>query len=239
MNRIILAYHGIGEQQLDCNVSWSLFERQINGIKTLNYKITSVANIIQANDLYPSLAITFDDGLESSLKPIIWLLEQNIPVLWSILALPESLLHQELTDEILSFNTISNLLVDYPHLEIASHALTHRNLTKLSLEEAYREVQESREILENELQIPIKYFVYPFGQTNQIVSQFVKEAGYEAAFTTTALQVGLKCDRYNSPRLCVNEKLYPEERLRRLLGKGGGTYLFLAHYYRKFFPKNS
>lgn len=239
MDRIILCYHGIGKDQLYCNISWSLFERQINWIKTLNYQITSVANIIQVNDLPPSLSITFDDGLESSLKAIIWLLEQNISVLWSVLALPESSLHQELTNKILPLNQISNLLLDYPHLKIASHSLTHRNLTKISIEEARREVKESRIILENELQVPIKYFVYPFGKTNEQISQFVENAGYEAAFTTTALPVKLKYNRYNLPRLCVNEDLYPEERLCCLLGRGGGTYLSLAHYYRKFFPKQS
>ncbi len=239
MNRIILAYHGIGEQQLECNVSWSLFERQINWIKTLNYQTTSVSNIIERNDSPLDLAITFDDGLESSLKAIIWLLERNIPVLWSVLALSESPLHQELTDKIVPLSTISSLLADYPHLEIASHTLTHRDLTKIPLEDVYREVEESRDRLQNELQVSIKYFVYPFGKTKHEVSQVVKKAGYEAAFTTTALPINLKRDRYNFPRLCVNEQLYPEERLRRLLGRGGGTYLLFAHHYRKLFPKKN
>ncbi|CAC5339781.1 putative Polysaccharide deacetylase [Planktothrix rubescens CCAP 1459/22] len=239
MDRIILCYHGIGEDQLYCNVSWSLFERQINWIKTLNYQITSVANIIQVNDLHPSLAITFDDGLESSLKAIIWLLEQNIPVLWSVLALPESPLHQGLTGKVLDLTTISNLLADYSNLEIASHALTHRDLTKMSLEDVNREILESRERLQNELQVPIRYFVYPFGKTNLEISNLVKIAGYDAAFSVTAISLKIKSNRYILPRLCVNEQLYSQERLRYLLGWGGGTYLDLAHLYRKFFPKNT
>ena len=238
MNRVILCYHGIGKKQLDCNVSWSLFQRQINHIKKSNYRITSVESLIQGIAPINSLAITFDDGLKSSLKAIRWLLERDIPVLWSVLAFPESSLHQKLTDRVVNLRTISKMLCDYPKLEIASHSSTHRDLTIITLKEAYREVSESHDRLQNELQIPVRYFVYPFGKTNVKISRFLKTVGYKAAFTTTALPLKLNSDCYMLPRLCINEKLYPEERLSHLLGLGGGTYLHLANCYRNFFPKN-
>jgi len=237
MKRFILCYHGIDEKNSNCNVSWSLFQDQMNSIGDLNYKIVSTEDIIQSTDISRSLSITFDDGLEISLQAIIWLLEKGFPVLWSILALPNSSLHYGLYGKLVPLQTISALVNTYPGLEIASHSLTHRHLTKISLAEARREIEESRDRLQNELQTPVRYFIYPFGHTNKALSELVKSAGYKAAFTTTALPIGFRSNCYSLPRLCVNEQLYPQERLSRLLSFGGGAYLSLAHYYRKFFPR--
>jgi peptidoglycan/xylan/chitin deacetylase (PgdA/CDA1 family) len=236
MKKIILCYHGIDEKNSNCNVSWSLFQDQIHAIGDLNYKIVSTKYIIQSTDISRSLAITFDDGLETSLQAIIWLLEKGFPVLWSVLALPNSSLHYGLHGKLVPLKTVSTLLNTYPSLEIASHALTHRHLTKIPLVEAHREIEESRDRLQNELQTTVRYFVYPFGNTNKDLSRLVKATGYEAAFTTTAIPMRSGIDRYALPRLCVNEELYPQDRLRNLLSCGGGVYLNLASCYRKFVP---
>jgi peptidoglycan/xylan/chitin deacetylase (PgdA/CDA1 family) len=233
MKRIILCYHGIGEDQLNCNVSWKLFQEQIGAIFELHYHINSVQKLIANHHNSNSLAITFDDGLESSLYAIQWLLEKNIPVLWSILGNPDSTAHQNLIGRPVNLKTIASLLATYPKLEIASHSLTHRNLTKMPLKEAAHEISESRNRLQNELQVSVKYFVYPFGHFNKEISSLVEAASYEAALTTIALPARSSGNKYNLPRLCINEQLYPGKRLRQLLTPGGGTYLSLAHCYRK------
>jgi poly-beta-1,6-N-acetyl-D-glucosamine N-deacetylase len=237
MKKVILCYHGIGEDHLDCNVSWKLFQSQISSIVKGNYYITSVEQVIDSYNCLNSVAITFDDGLESSLSAVQWLLEKNISVLWSILAIPNSPLHQDLTGRTVSLQIIARLLKTYPRLEIASHGLTHRNLTTMSFKEAASEVLESRDRLQNELQVPVRYFVYPFGHVNREIAYLVKSAGYEAAFTTVALPINSRSNQYNFSRLCINEKFYPENRLSNLMSWSGGSYLYLAYQYRKLFPK--
>jgi peptidoglycan/xylan/chitin deacetylase (PgdA/CDA1 family) len=71
-----------------------------------------------------------------------------------------------------------------PLVTIASHSLTHPpDLGKLDSNRIRDEVVESKRILEEQLGIPIKYFVYPEGKYNEQVKREVRLAGYQAALT--------------------------------------------------------
>jgi peptidoglycan/xylan/chitin deacetylase (PgdA/CDA1 family) len=70
--------------------------------------------------------------------------------------------------------------------EIGSHGLTHRALTTLSLEEARREIVDSKHQLEDMFGRPIYHFCYPYGDCNEAVRDMVQEAGYETATSTVA-----------------------------------------------------
>jgi peptidoglycan/xylan/chitin deacetylase (PgdA/CDA1 family) len=58
------------------------------------------------------------------------------------------------------------------------------HLTKVSPEEAKRQIIESKKILEQKLGENVQYFCYPYGEYNQAVAEMVKESGYKAATTT-------------------------------------------------------
>jgi peptidoglycan/xylan/chitin deacetylase (PgdA/CDA1 family) len=73
--------------------------------------------------------------------------------------------------------------IDAGH-EIGSHGLTHRDLTTLPLEEARREIVESKMRLEESFGQPIRHFCYPYGGWNEAVRAMVQEAGYETATST-------------------------------------------------------
>lgn len=70
-------------------------------------------------------------------------------------------------------------LVDvYAGFEIANHSLTHPNLPDLSPADLEREVRDSRYILQDWFQQPVRGFCYPFGGFNATVKAAVRAAGH-------------------------------------------------------------
>lgn len=67
--------------------------------------------------------------------------------------------------------------------EIASHTITHPDLTTLDPASLETELVGSKDQLENELGIEIINFCYPAGQYNQEVADAVEAAGYRGATT--------------------------------------------------------
>ncbi len=68
-------------------------------------------------------------------------------------------------------------------ITFASCSNSRRSLTSLSLFEAWQEIQSSRQILQQELAIPITTFIYPHGDSNFILQYLVGLAGYDFAVT--------------------------------------------------------
>ena len=72
----------------------------------------------------------------------------------------------------------------HPLVDIGAHTDNHPLLNKTSLKEAWREIKDSKAILENRLGKQIKYFAYPYGGYNLAVRSVVRGAGIKYAFTT-------------------------------------------------------
>ncbi len=64
-----------------------------------------------------------------------------------------------------------------------SHCVSHRPLTRMSREEALRELVASREEIEKRAGAPVMSISYPFGRTNDSIASLAAQAGYRAAFT--------------------------------------------------------
>jgi peptidoglycan/xylan/chitin deacetylase (PgdA/CDA1 family) len=67
-------------------------------------------------------------------------------------------------------------------IEFGSHGLSHRLLDSLDTEEAYKELIESKAIIEERLGRPISSFTYPNGNYNRDIEVLVEKAGYDCAF---------------------------------------------------------
>lgn len=67
---------------------------------------------------------------------------------------------------------------------IASHTMTHANLTALDSDMALWQLSQSKEILETKLGHPVRHFAYPYGALNQRITELVRQAGYVTAVTT-------------------------------------------------------
>ncbi len=73
-------------------------------------------------------------------------------------------------------------------IDIESHSVTHRDITRLSAKEFSAELTESKKALETELKKTITIFSYPYGQQKRAYMPILKQAGYKMAFST---QTGL------------------------------------------------
>ena len=94
-------------------------------------------------------------------------------------------------------------------MEIGAHTVHHTRLTRLSEQEAWRELVESRDMLEQILGEPVTSFCYPEGKFSQRDRRLVREAGYKLARTTVAFRTTLNFDPYAMP---VGFHLYPHSR---------------------------
>jgi peptidoglycan/xylan/chitin deacetylase (PgdA/CDA1 family) len=71
--------------------------------------------------------------------------------------------------------------------EIGAHTMTHPRLTKVSEEEAKKEIIDSKKYLENLTKKEIKSFCYPGGDYNKKIKELVKKAGFSYARTINPL----------------------------------------------------
>ena len=132
-----------------------------------------------------SFAITFDDGYEE-------VLTLGLPVLAelgytaTVFAVPGELGGRNTWDDggakLLTASELRKL--DQAGITIGAHTCRHVHLTRVSPAEATREVAQSKEILEHTLGKGVTLFAYPYGETNDSVDHYVREAGFEAAFST-------------------------------------------------------
>jgi peptidoglycan-N-acetylglucosamine deacetylase len=89
--------------------------------------------------------------------------------------------------------------------EVGAHSINHPKLTKISLEEAQKEIIESKKWIEMITGKSCKMFCYPYGDCNEDVAKLVKGAGYKGARTTKSLHFGAH-DPYRMP---TTLHLYP------------------------------
>ncbi|MEI2783538.1 MAG: polysaccharide deacetylase family protein [Candidatus Competibacter sp.] len=119
----------------------------------------------------------------------------------------------------------------YAGFEIANHSLTHPNLPDLSPVDLEREVAESRRILQDWFQRPIRGFCYPFGGCNSAVKEAVRAAGHAYARTVNyrepvfppadPFEFGVSC-RFAEPAFWA---LYERAKAR------DGVFCFWGHSY--------
>jgi peptidoglycan/xylan/chitin deacetylase (PgdA/CDA1 family) len=75
----------------------------------------------------------------------------------------------------------------HPLVTIGAHTVSHRPLAALPLDEARREVVESRRRIEARTGRPVRHFAYPYGQPTQAGPRefaLVRECGFDTAVTT-------------------------------------------------------
>ena len=125
--------------------------------------------------------LTFDDGYGGHYEYVYPLMKEfNYPAVFGIYVNKMSLTGGRSS---VTWEQLREMAAD-PLVTIASHSVTHPlDLRPMSEEELQVEIVESKEILERELGIPIRYFVYPVGHNDERVQGWVEKAGYRAALS--------------------------------------------------------
>jgi peptidoglycan/xylan/chitin deacetylase (PgdA/CDA1 family) len=102
--------------------------------------------------------------------------------------------------------------------ELASHTLSHPDLTKVGRARLDREVAGSRAALRRRFGVPVRFFCYPYGRADGAVRAAVRRAGYTGATTTHAGVAGPRTSAYMLPRIGVGPRDTAARLLRRLRG---------------------
>ncbi len=137
-----------------------------------------------------TLAITFDDCYRDNLFAARTLHEFGLPACFFI---PTAFVG---TDAVFPWDQdlarMPNLSWDEVRemaelgFEIGSHTVTHPDMAQVPVEQARRELTQSRKCLEHQLSRPVRWFAYPFGGQDHFSLDrlpLVYEAGYEGCLS--------------------------------------------------------
>lgn len=127
------------------------------------------------------VVLTFDDGYGGHYQYVYPLLKKyNFPATFSIYTKKMELVGGRTS---VTWEQLQEMAKD-PLVTIVSHGIAHPpDLRELKDEPLRTEIFESKQILEARLGIPIHYFTYPVGHSDERVEAMVAEAGYHAALS--------------------------------------------------------
>ena len=213
----ILYYHSIPDCQKDA------FAHQMDITKSLTIPIS----IERIPELLPGKhysSITFDDGFEDVI--INALPETEKRLIPSAIFLTAGYLGQlaewwpaltaerkKIIADAEKWQAITSKLVT-----IGSHSLTHPSLSMLSEKEARRELCESRARLKKLLRRDINAFSFPYGDFNENLISWCREAGYKRIFTSMPGNAFLNENEFISGRVAVEPTDWSLEFRLKLLG---------------------
>ncbi|MFW1858321.1 polysaccharide deacetylase family protein [Acinetobacter defluvii] len=104
-------------------------------------------------------------------------------------------------------------------IEFGAHTQHHVNLLKLSDEEAYAEMQASKQDVEKLVGV-CSSFAYPFGRFNEMHQAMAKEIGFKNAVSTRKkIEAYTPDNQYNLPRVSTHGAMNPLQ-MRIALAKG-------------------
>lgn len=127
------------------------------------------------------ILLSFDDGYGGHYDYVYSLLKKyNYPAVFSVYV---KKMEGKTARSSLTWEQLKEMAAD-PLVTIASHTISHpRDLRDLSDDELFQEIIRSKQIFEEELKIPIKYFTYPEGKFDARVKQWTIAAGYQMALS--------------------------------------------------------
>ena len=191
---MILMYHNVDAKAGFNTVSAENFERQLRYVQQ-HWQLTDMDTYVRECHTNPHLAtVTFDDAyynLYTFGQGVLNELKIPVTVFVPVYHVgSDNCWDEEIPDyqkiETLSWLGIEDLSQN-PLFTFGSHGMTHVSLRHLSKEETVKDLQESKQLLEDHLQKPVNYFAFPFGQRKDFgcaTPELLQQIGYKAAFTT-------------------------------------------------------
>lgn len=215
-NLPILAYHKVEfRKELGVtSISPERFEKQVNFLKQAGYTSILPQSLFEQTYAVKPILITFDDGYEGVYEYVYPLLKGcgfTATVFlttgyvgnynrWDASPGPR-FMH-------LNWKQIRKMSDD--GICFGSHGVNHVFLTRQNNEAIRYELDTSKKMLEDGTGKPVQFFSYPYGDYNKKIIEFVREAGYDAAFSLQPeiLKVGHStlCPyvcRYELPRIAI------------------------------------
>jgi len=223
-------YHQVGQPLNergagDC-VSPERFEQQIRAILDAGYRIVSLSTFLRRlrqgamSDLSRCAVLTFDDGFRDQFVNAYPILRRyDVPATVFLIAayVGRDVVFPHLATvgagvspgwHPLGWHDVRTMA--RAGIEIGSHTVSHRSLGLLAPAEARREVEQSREILEEGVGQPVTLFAYPFGSQaygdfDGQLADVLREAGYDGACTTVVGTNDQRADAFALRRIPIDE----------------------------------
>lgn len=205
INGIVLMYHHVATLPSSgtdtCVCSADEFRLSLEKISSAGYVFVTMDDamrMIRVADPTPFCVVTFDDVPQDMYYNAYPLLKER--------AIPFTLfLTVEFVDKdgYLSAGQISEMVAE-SLCTLGSHSLSHPSLR--DSKDSWSEISDSKRILENLFNKPIRYFAYPYGKSGSVsrrVIQQAKKAGYDCAFGTIAANLSMLSSKslYYLPRI--------------------------------------
>lgn len=208
-------YHQVSHEPhpnyLEYTVTAKAFAAHMRILKTLGFKPISFKQLIDYKNRVVTLPskpviITFDDGMQDAIDNAVPILKNSgftavfyIPT--DYVGRKSSWMIPEVNVEfqVIDWATVKSL--DNMGFEVGAHSMSHPHLDKVSLDDCYKELSESRQKLEEVLGHEVRHMAYPFGDYNERVITLVDECGYVTACTTEEGIASLNNDMLTYPRL--------------------------------------
>ncbi len=207
----ILLYHhvddlhaGAGRARRRWTISPEKFEAQMGLIARHGFHPVTMeqlsAHLERGKPLpYKPVVISFDDGWKDQYDKAVPILKKyGFPATFFVIT--DSVGHSDY----MSWEQLREL--SDSGRDIQPHSRTHARLSVLPLEQAQREIVDSKRAIEERLHKTVSVFGYPFGSYSDEVISLVRDAGFDTAVTVNGLNGGylFRADRsYVLPRYAV------------------------------------
>lgn len=219
-NRVIL-YHSIGSKlkhdTYGISITKERFEEHLIFLKE-NYEIICIDENYHPNLSRKTLTITFDDGYKDNLIALELCEKYKIPF---VLYITTGMIGEEQylnEDEIKLFHKS-------PFCTLGTHSVTHPHLEELSYEEQYKELNDSKLVLESIIGEEVTHMSYPHGSFNENTLKIVEELKYKFIGSS---EIGINTQNNLDYRYIRRIEIVASDDLIELQRKAEGYYDYLS-----------
>ncbi len=233
-----------GESQHRC--SPKLFARHMAYLSSRRKTVVSLSDIARylngdcslANN---SVAVTLDDGYRDNFEHAFPILkEYDLP---ATIFLAAGLVGEDVgifsgetsspAKAMLTWSQIREMRKT--KIEFGSHTITHPRLSKLSREEAEKEITLSKVMIESQLGCPVDSFAYPYGDHTREHKQIAIETGYTIACSARSGFNRPESDPFLLRRIEVhgNDSVWNLALKIKFGSNDGGIFLPLNYYWNR------
>jgi len=172
-------------------VSPGLFRRQMSVLSAMGYTTVPLSHLYRPDTKLPRkpIVITFDDGYVNFLTNALPILQSQRFVSTVFLVANQlggtnewDFKEGDVQERLMSVEQVK--AARDAGTEFGSHTLDHADLPSVDSEEAWRQIAESKQKLEELCGFEIETFCYPYGRKSPEVRRMVEQAGYRLACST-------------------------------------------------------
>jgi len=202
----IFMYHFILDDYGDATdsenyVSPKKLEEQFKYIVENGYETVYITDIDKLYKYTKPVALTFDDCFVyfyNNAFPLLkkYNLKASIYIITNYINGPNYLTTEQLKE-----------INESGLVDIQSHSVSHRYLSRLTPEESKKEIVDSKQVLKELLDVDSTVFCYPIGDYNKAVVDFVKENYDYGLNMLGGIYHSTMHSKYNIPRIYANRSM--------------------------------